>query len=253
MRLLSWNVNGIRACAKKDFVRLMLEQDADVICLQETKANPEQVKECLWELKGYDIHCNSAHKPGYSGTAILTRVPALSVQNHIDMEEHDKEGRVIAAEYPDWYLVNVYTPNSGNELKRLGYRQEWDREFLNYLKKLERKKPVIVCGDLNVANTPLDLARPKENYNKNAGFMQEEIDGIDNILKANFIDSFRYLFPTTQKYSWWSYRAGARERDVGWRIDYFLASDVLKSRIKHADMLKHVEGSDHCPVTLDIV
>ncbi|HTR01275.1 MAG TPA: exodeoxyribonuclease III [Candidatus Acidoferrum sp.] len=252
MRLLSWNVNGIRACVKKDFVPAMQKIDADVICLQETKATPEQVKEALQELAGYDIHCNSAVKPGYSGTAILTRKLPLSVQNDMGMAQHDQEGRVIAAEFKDYILVTVYTPNSGNELKRLGYRQEWDSDFLKYLKQLEKKKPVIVCGDLNVANTELDLARPKENYNKNAGYMQEEIDGINAILAADFVDSFRHLHPTTKKYSWWSYRGGARERDVGWRIDYFLTSKSLSPRIKHVDILKHVEGSDHCPVLLEL-
>ena len=252
MRLLSWNVNGIRACVKKEFVAKMQEVNADVICLQETKANPEQVREALQELSGYDIYCNSAVKPGYSGTAILTRQKPLAVNNHIGIDEHDLEGRVIAAEYPDWFLVTVYTPNSGNELKRLAYRQEWDKAFLKYLKQMEKQKPVIVCGDLNVANTEIDLARPKENYNKAAGYMQQEIDGIDALLKADFVDSFRHLYPTTRKYSWWSYRAGARERDVGWRIDYFLTSATLKDRIKHADLLKHIEGSDHCPVLLEL-
>ena len=252
MRLLSWNVNGIRACVKKDFIPAMQQVNADVICLQETKASPEQVKEALADLQGYDIYCNSAQKAGYSGTAILTRHQPLAVQNDIGIDEHDQEGRVIAAEYADWFLVTVYTPNSGNELKRLGYRQQWDRDFLGYLKSLEKKKPVVVCGDLNVANTDIDLARPKENYNKNPGFMQEEIDGINAILAADFVDSYRHLFPTTKKYSWWSYRAGARERDVGWRIDYFLTSAHLKNRIRHADMLKHIEGSDHCPVLLEL-
>ncbi len=252
MRLLSWNVNGIRACVKKDFVPAMQKVDADVICLQETKANPEQVKEALQDLVGYEIYCNSSVKPGYSGTAILTRQKPLAVNNHIGIDEHDLEGRVIAAEYPDWFLVTVYTPNSGSELKRLAYRQEWDKAFLKYLKKMEKKKPVIVCGDLNVANTEIDLARPKENYNKAAGYMQEEIDGINALLAAGFIDSFRYLYPAAKKYSWWSYRAGARERDVGWRIDYFLTSGALKSRIRQADLLKHIEGSDHCPVLLEL-
>lgn len=252
MRLLSWNVNGIRACVKKDFIPAMRQVNADVICLQETKANPEQVKEALLGLDGYDIHCNSAQKAGYSGTAILTRKQPLSVKNDIGIDEHDQEGRVIAAEYADYFLVTVYTPNSGNELKRLGYRQQWDSDFLNYLKKLEKQKPVVVCGDLNVANSEIDLARPKDNYNKSAGFMQQEIDGINAILQADFVDSFRHLYPTTKKYSWWSYRAGARERDVGWRIDYFLTSAALKQRIKQADILKHVEGSDHCPVLLEL-
>jgi exodeoxyribonuclease III len=252
MRLLSWNVNGIRACVKKDFVPAMQAVNADVICLQETKANPAQVKEALQELKGYEIYCNSAQKAGYSGTAILTRQSPLSVQNDMGIAEHDQEGRVIAAEFADYFLVTVYTPNSGSELKRLDYRQGWDRDFLQYLKSLEKRKPVVVCGDLNVANTDIDLARPKENYNKGAGYMQQEIDGINALLSADFVDSFRHLYPSTKKYSWWSYRAGARERDVGWRIDYFLTSALLKARIKHADLLKHIEGSDHCPVLLEL-
>ena len=252
MRMLSWNVNGIRACVKKDFIPAMQAVDADVICLQETKANPDQVREALAGLDGYLMHCNSAVKPGYSGTAILTRKAPLGFRNHIGIEEHDQEGRVIAAEFKDHFLVTVYTPNSGNELKRLAYRQQWDRAFLRYLKELEKKKPVVVCGDLNVANTDIDLARPKDNYNKSAGYMQEEIDGINALLAAEFTDTFRHLYPSARQYSWWSYRAGARERDVGWRIDYFLASSVLKPRIKTAEILKHIEGSDHCPVLLEL-
>ncbi len=252
MRLLSWNVNGIRACVKKNFLEAMRQVDADVICLQETKATPDQVREVLGELQGYQIHCNSAVRPGYSGTAILTREAPLQVQNDIGIPEHDQEGRVIAAEYRDFILVTVYTPNSGDGLKRLPYRQSWDRDFLRYLQGLSQRKPLVVCGDLNVANTELDLARPKENYNKNPGFMQEEIDGINALLAADLIDSYRHLYPNTRRYSWWSYRAGARERDVGWRIDYFLTSQALKGRIRHADLLRHVEGSDHCPVLLEL-
>lgn len=252
MRMLSWNVNGIRACVKKDFVQKMQQVNADVICLQETKANPDQVREAIASLHGYNLYANSAKKPGYSGTAILTRHNPLSVTNDMGIEEHDQEGRVIAAEFADYFLVTVYTPNSGSELKRLDYRQGWDRDFLAYLKKLEKKKPVVVCGDLNVANTEIDLARPKENYNKSAGYMQQEIDGINNLLAGNFLDSFRVIYPTEKRYSWWSLRGGARSRDVGWRIDYFLVSEPLKGRIKHVDILKHVEGSDHCPVLLEL-
>ncbi len=252
MRLLSWNVNGIRACVKKSFLEAMRQVDADVICLQETKATPDQVREALAELQGYQIHCNSAARLGYSGTAILTREAPLQVQNDIGVPEHDQEGRVIAAEYRDFMLVTVYTPNSGDGLKRLSYRQHWDRDFLQYLQKLSQRKPLVVCGDLNVANTELDLARPKENYNKNPGFMQEEIDGINALLAADLVDSYRHLYPTARRYSWWSYRAGARERDVGWRIDYFLTSQALKARIRHADLLRHIEGSDHCPVLLEL-
>ncbi|MGV3592556.1 MAG: exodeoxyribonuclease III, partial [Gammaproteobacteria bacterium] len=190
MRMISWNVNGLRAVMKKDFLRI-LEHTPDVICLQETKAQPDQVRDALASLQGFHIYPNSALKKGYSSTAILSRIEPLSVTLDMGMPEHDTEGRVIAAEYPDYYLVTVYTPNSGSELKRLEYRQSWDRDFLQYLKKLEQTKPVIVCGDLNVANKPIDLARPKANYNKCAGFMQQEIDGIDAILAADIVDCWR--------------------------------------------------------------
>lgn len=252
MRLISWNVNGLRAAIKKDFLPAMLAQDADIICLQETKAQPEQVQEALSGLLGYQVHANSAERKGYSGTALLTRHEPLTVTLDMNMPEHDKEGRVITAEFPSWYLVTVYTPNSGSELKRLAYRQTWDHDFLQYVKGLEQHKPVIICGDLNVANKPIDLARPKENYNKSAGFMQEEIDGIENLLAADLVDTFRFQHPDTQKYSWWSYRAGARERNVGWRIDYFLTSRALQEHIRHTDILNQVFGSDHCPVLLEL-
>jgi exodeoxyribonuclease-3 len=252
MRMISWNVNGLRAVMKKDFLPAMLAFDPDVICLQETKAQDDQVREALAALQGYHVYCNSAVKKGYSGTAILTRREPLTVVMDMDMAEHDQEGRVIAAEFPHWYLVTVYTPNSGSELKRLDYRQRWDRDFLKYIKQLEKRKPVIICGDLNVAHTPFDLARPKENYNKSAGFMQQEIDGIDRLLQADLVDSFRHLHPTTAKYTWWSYRAGARAKDVGWRIDYFLTSRALTERIMKAEILKEVQGSDHCPVLLEM-
>ena len=252
MRMISWNVNGLRAVMKKDFLPLMLAQKPDVICLQETKAQPDQVREALADLKGFHIFPNSAVKKGYSSTAILTRDEPLSVTLDMGMEEHDQEGRVIAAEFPHWYLITVYTPNSGSELKRLGYRPTWDRDFLQYLKKLEKRKPVIVCGDLNVASKPIDLARPKENYNKSAGFMQEEIDGFDKLLAADLVDAWRHLNPDKAKYTWWSYRAGARENNVGWRIDYFLTSSALVTKIKIADILNEIHGSDHCPVLLEM-
>ena len=252
MKFLSWNVNGIRAAVGKGFVDAVTPLGCDVICLQETKAQDEQVREALADLPEYGIYSNSAVKKGYSGTAILTRRKPLSVSYDMAMEEHDQEGRVIAAEFARYFVVTVYTPNSGSELKRLGYRQAWDRDFLGYLKKLEERKPVVVCGDLNVANTPLDLARPKQNYNKYAGFMQEEIDGINNILAADFIDTFRHLHPEKQKYSWWSYRAGAREKNIGWRIDYFLVSRALAKKLKSADILNGITGSDHCPVLLEL-
>ena len=252
MKLISWNVNGIRAVMKKGFMEWLYEEDPDVLCLQETKAQDDQVLEALADLKGYHISTNSAVKKGYSGTAILSKTKPISVELDIDVEEHDLEGRVIAAEYPDFYLVTVYTPNSGSELKRLEYRESWDVAFLAYLKELEQDKPVLVCGDLNVAHTEIDLARPKPNYNKSAGYMQEEIDGFDNLMDAGFIDTFRHLKPEEIKYSWWSYRAGARPRNVGWRIDYFLSSPSLLPKIKDADILCDVMGSDHCPVSIQL-
>lgn len=253
MRLVSWNVNGIRAILKKDFLVSFAQMEADVLCLQETKAQDDQVLEALSGVSDYHIYTNSAEKKGYSGTAILSKIKPISVEYDLGIEEHDQEGRVIAAEYAEFILVTVYTPNSGSELKRLGYRQSWDEEFHNYLKQLETRKPVVVCGDLNVAHQDIDLARPKPNYNKSAGYMQEEIDGIQHYIDSGFIDSFRLIHPNKEKYSWWSYRAGARARNVGWRIDYFLVSAVLKDRVKDAEILTEVMGSDHCPVQLDLL
>lgn len=253
MKLLSFNVNGIRAILKKDFLRDIQRVNPDILCLQETKAQDDQVAEALSVLKGYHLYSNSAERKGYSGTAILTKEKPLSVTYDMGIEEHDKEGRVIAAEFNDFYLVTVYTPNSGSELLRLGYRQEWDNAFFTYLKSLEEKKPVIVCGDLNVAHKNIDLARPKENYNKAAGFMQEEIDGMDVYTSNGFIDTFRALHPEGIKYSWFSYRGGARERNVGWRIDYFLVSESFLPRVKDADIHNEIHGSDHCPVSIEIV
>ena len=252
MRLVSWNVNGIRAVMKKDFPASMAAMDTDVLCLQETKAQDDQVLEALDVIDGYHIYKNSAVKKGYSGTALLTRKQPLAVRFDMGIEEHDQEGRVIAAVFEDYFLVTVYTPNSGGELKRLAYRQKWDADFLSYIQDLEKQKPVIVCGDLNVAHKEIDLARPKANYNKSAGYMQEEIDGMDNIVAANFIDTFRYSKKEEIKYSWWSYRAGARAKNVGWRIDYFLTSPSIAEHIKDVDILNDVMGSDHCPVLLDL-
>ncbi len=251
MRLISWNVNGIRAVMKKDFMTSFADMDADVLCLQETKAQDDQTMEALEFVDGYYMYTNSAIKKGYSGTAILSRKEPIAVSYDMGIEEHDTEGRVIAAEYPDYFLVTVYTPNSGSELKRLGYRQTWDHAFLAYLQNLEKTKPVIVCGDLNVAHKPIDLARPKENYNKAAGYMQEEIDGMDAYVNAGFVDTYRHARGDEVKYSWWSYRAQARARNVGWRIDYFLTSSSLASKIQDADVLCDVMGSDHCPVLLE--
>lgn len=252
MHLVSFNVNGVRAIIKKDFAQSVDKLKADIICLQETKAQDDQVLEALEDIKGYHIYSNSAEKKGYSGVAILSKEKPLSVQPDIDINEHDNEGRVLCAEYKKFFLVNVYVPNSGSSLKRLDYRQTWDRDFLAYLKNLEKTKPVIVCGDFNVAHTDIDLANPKPNYNKSAGYMQEEIDGMDNYLSSGFIDTFRHFYPEEIKYSWWSYRAAARERNIGWRIDYFLVSDILKKELKGAQIYNDVFGSDHCPVSLDI-
>ena len=248
MKILSFNVNGIRAVVGKSFISDMQAQAPDVICLQETKATPEQVAAAVEPLTGYQVYANSAERTGYSGTAILTKIAPLSVTYDIGMPDHDAEGRVICAEFDHFYLVTVYVPNSGSELLRLGYRQNWDAAFLSYLQNLERQKPVVVCGDFNVAHQAIDLARPKENYNKAAGYMQEEIDGMNAFAAAGLLDTFRTMHPDQVKYSWWSYRAGAREKNVGWRIDYFLVSKVFLPQVKEAFILNDVFGSDHCPV-----
>jgi exodeoxyribonuclease-3 len=248
MKILSFNVNGIRAVVGKNFITDMQAQAPDVICLQETKATPEQVAAAVAPLTDYHVYANSADRKGYSGTAILTKVTPLSVTYDIGMPDHDTEGRVICAEFTNFYLVTVYVPNSGSELLRLDYRQTWDAAFLNYLKNLEKSKPVVVCGDFNVAHQAIDLARPKENYNKAAGYMQAEIDGMNAFVGAGLLDSFRALNPEQVKYSWWSYRAGAREKNVGWRIDYFLVSEAFIPQVQEAFILNDVFGSDHCPV-----
>lgn len=252
MHIVSFNVNGIRAIATKSFLDDMKKLSPDVLCLQETKATAEQVKETIGDLNGYHVYANEADKKGYSGTAILSKSEPISVAYDMGIADHDTEGRVIAAEFLDFYLVTVYTPNSGNDLKRLGYRQTWDAAFLNYLKALESKKPVLVCGDLNVAHKSIDLARPKENYNKSAGHMQEEIDGMDNYMSNGFIDTFRLKNGDEVKYSWWSYRGGARERNVGWRIDYFLASQTIADKIQKSEIHNDIYGSDHCPVSVTV-
>jgi len=249
-KIVSFNVNGIRAIMKKDFERDMNALDPDILCLQETKAQDDQVAEALTSFTDYHLVCNSATKKGYSGTAILSKEKPLNVIYDIGVEEHDDEGRVVAAEFDEYFVVVVYVPNSGSALKRLDYRTTWDKAFLNYLKGLEEKKPVIVCGDFNVAHREIDLARPKANYNKHAGFTQREIDGMDAFTSNGFIDTFRMLHPEEIKYSWWSYRGGARDRNVGWRIDYFLVSETLKDRVEEAEILNEIKGSDHCPVLL---
>lgn len=252
MNIISFNVNGIRAITAKSFLSDMQALNPDVICLQETKATVEQVKETLASMTDYHIFANEAERKGYSGTAILTKSKPLSVRYDMGVSEHDHEGRIICAEYASFFLVTVYVPNSGSELARLGYRQQWDRDFLQYLKGLQSQKPVLVCGDFNVAHRGIDLARPKENYNKAAGYMQEEIDGMDAFEQAGLLDTFRVLHPEGVKYSWWSYRAGARQNNIGWRIDYFLASKAMMPAVSSAEILNDVMGSDHCPVKVTL-
>lgn len=253
MKLISWNVNGIRAVAKKNFFDDLPVMNPDVLCLQETKAQDDQVAETLAGLSAYHIYSNSAEKKGYSGTATLSKTKPLSVSRDIGIAEHDTEGRVLTLEFEKFFVVNVYVPNSGSDLKRLEYRQRWDLDFFNYLKDLEHTKPVLVCGDFNVAHKAIDLARPKANYNKSAGFMQEEIDGMDRFTQGGLSDTFRHFFPdVSDKYSWWSYRAGARGKNVGWRIDYFLASNSFLPAVKRAFILNEIMGSDHCPVGIEV-
>ena len=252
MKIVSFNVNGIRAIMKKEFTSSLDALNPDILCLQETKAQDLQVEEALASINGFHLSVNSATKKGYSGTAILSKVKPLSIQNDMGIAKHDEEGRVICAEFEDFYLVNVYVPNSGSDLKRLSYRQEWDKDFNAYLKELEKTKPVVVCGDFNVAHRDIDLANPKPNYNKSAGYMQEEIDGMDAYLGNGFVDTFRHFHPEQVKYSWWSYRAGARERNVGWRIDYFLVSEAFLPNVSNAEIHNEIMGSDHCPVSINI-
>lgn len=247
MKFISWNVNGLRACVGKGFLDFFKEADADIFCLQETKLQAGQID---LELPGYHQYWNYAEKKGYSGTAIFTKEEALQATYGIGMEEHDHEGRVITLEYPDFYFVTVYTPNSQNELARLDYRMKWEDDFLSYLKKLEETKPVIFCGDLNVAHQEIDLKNPKSNR-KNAGFTDEERGKFTALVDAGFIDTFRYFYPDLEGvYSWWSYRFSARAKNAGWRIDYFLTSASLKDRLEDAMIYNEVMGSDHCPVGL---
>ena len=272
MKFISWNVNGIRACVKKGFLDFFNEADADIFCIQESKMQEGQLD---LELPGYHQYWNYAVKKGYSGTGIFTKEEPMNVFFGLGIEEHDQEGRVITLEFEDYYFITVYTPNSQSELARLSYRMKWEEDFLAYLKKLEetkpvifcgdlkesqpsltqeakpKKKPIIICGDFNVAATELDLKNPKNNV-KNAGFTPEEREKFKTLLDSGFTDSYRYLHPDTEKYSWWSYRFKARERNAGWRIDYFLTSDSIKDKIKDAEILTDVMGSDHCPIELDI-
>lgn len=249
MKLISWNVNGLRACVQKGFLEFFNEIDADFFCVQETKLQEGQIE---LDLPGYKQYWNYAEKKGYSGTAIFTKFEPISVSYGIGIDEHDHEGRVITLEYDTYFLVTVYTPNSQNELKRLYYRMKWEDDFLKYLKKLEQNKPVIFCGDLNVAHNEIDLKNPKTNR-KNAGFTDEERGKFSNVISAGFTDTFRYFYPDLEGiYSWWSYRFKAREKNAGWRIDYFCVSNVLKDRLLDAKIHTDIYGSDHCPVELDI-
>ena len=249
MKLISWNVNGIRACLNKGFADVFKQLDADIFCIQETKCQPEQVE---LEFEGYTSYWNSAEKKGYSGTAIFTKQKPLNVTYGIGIEEHDKEGRVITLEFEKFYMVDIYTPNSKRELERLDYRQIWEDEIRKYLLKLNETKPVIMCGDLNVAHEEIDLKNPKTNRH-NAGFTDEERKKMTELLNAGFTDSFRYLYPDKENaYSWWSYMGHAREKNVGWRIDYFIVSKSIENEIKEATIYPEIMGSDHCPVGLEI-
>lgn len=249
MKLISWNVNGLRACLNKGFMESFSSLDADVFCLQETKLQPGQVE---LDLPGYEQYWYSADKKGYSSTALFTKIKPIAVTNGIGLDEHDHEGRVITAEYENYYIVTCYTPNSQRELARLDYRMQWEKDFQNYIKELDKKKPVILCGDLNVAHKEIDLKNPKTNR-KNAGFTDEEREMMTQFLDAGFVDTFRYLYPDVEEaYSWWSYMRQARERNTGWRIDYFIVSERLSPSIEEAKIHANIYGSDHCPVELDI-
>lgn len=249
MKLISWNVNGLRAIMNKDFLDNFKQINADIFCIQETKLQEGQID---FNPEGYNVYWNSAVKKGYSGTAVFSKIKPIKVEYGIGKEEHDQEGRVITLEFEEFYLVNCYTPNSQRELTRLDYRMKWEDEFKSYLKKLDTKKPVILCGDLNVAHNEIDLKNPSTNRH-NAGFTNEEREKMTELLNNGFVDSFRYLYPETKDvYSWWSYMFHAREKNAGWRIDYFIVSDKIKNQIEDSKILTQILGSDHCPVELDI-
>lgn len=249
MKLVSWNVNGLRACMNKGFLDFFKEADADIFCIQETKMQPDQAEV---PIEGYTQYWNSAVRKGYSGTAVFTRIPPLSVSYDIGIEAHSGEGRAITLEFDSFYLVTVYTPNSQKELARIDYRMHWEDDFRAYVKKLDEKKPVIICGDMNVAHEEIDLKNPKPNRGS-AGFSDEERGKMTELLESGFTDSFRYLYPeVTGVYTWWSYMYHARANNAGWRIDYFLVSDRIKEQIHDSTILSQVMGSDHCPVALDI-
>ena len=248
MKLISWNVNGIRACLTKGFEDFFKEIDADIFCIQETKCQEGQVD---LEFEGYTSYWNSAEKKGYSGTAIFTKEKPISIKYGIGIEEHDKEGRVITLEFKDFYMICIYTPNSKRELERLEYRQIWEDEIRKYMLDLNNKKPVIMCGDLNVAHKEIDLKNPSTNH-RSAGFTDEERNKMTELLESGFIDTYRYMYPEKIEYSWWSYMRQARSKNIGWRIDYFITSDKIKDKIEDAKIHTEIMGSDHCPIELDI-
>ena len=253
MHLVNWNVNGIRSIVKKDFVSDIQKVNPDILCLQETKGSEEDVTSALQVLPGYQLFVNSSKaRKGYSGTAILTKTEPLGVTYDMALEEFDQEGRVITAEFLNFFLVTVYTPNAGEGLSRLDYRERWDVAFNEYVNWLKKRKPVIICGDLNVAHRDIDIARPKENYNKSAGYTQKEIDGFQRLLDSGFIDTFRHRHPTEVKYTYWNFVTNGRAKNVGWRIDYFLVSQSLLPSVKAAHIYNENHGSDHCPVGLEI-
>lgn len=250
LRFISWNVNGIRAQLNKGFSDFILKNNSDFFLFQETKADVKTVKDIGNQFPGYFVYAAEADKKGYSGTAVFSKIKAINEVYKIQIDEHDGEGRINALEFPNFWLVNVYVPNSGSEMKRLDYRKSWDEDFLQFCLSLNSKKPVIIGGDFNVAHQAIDLARPKENYNKTSGYTQTEIDGFDHFVQAGFVDSFRVLNPDKIAYTFWNQRFKARERNVGWRIDYFLVSDLLKNKISSAAIHDDVPGSDHCPLSL---
>ncbi len=252
MKLISWNVNGVRAAVKKDFINEVKKSDADIYCIQETKAQDDQVAEALIDLAGYHLASNSAVKKGYSGVATLSKDITVRSQVDIGVKKHDQEGRVLLTEYEYFSLINVYVPNSGNGLKRLEYRALWDKAFASFLRKEMKHKPIIVTGDFNVAHNAIDLANPKSNYNKTSGYTQVEIDGMTKLHKVGLLDSFRVLHPEKVQYTFWSMRTGARARNAGWRIDYFLVDKRLQDNIVSAEIHDQIMGSDHCPISLEL-
>jgi exodeoxyribonuclease-3 len=252
MNIVSWNINGIRAIVNKGFIDSLKKMNADIFCLQEIKANDKEVENALFPLADYTIYSNPAEKKGYSGTALLYRNKPISITNSINTIDGDTEGRLICAEYSNFYLVNVYAPNAGQLLARLKHKKKWNSHFLEYLKKLDKLKPLITCGDFNVAHRPIDLKNDKANYNKTAGYTQIEIDGMDAITNTGFVDSFRYFHPKEVAYTYWSYRFNSRAKNAGWRIDYFLISEKLINKVKSVDINSEFYGSDHCPISLEI-